>query len=846
MTSTALDSILRGTGLPEKMWKATPAPVQQLHSPAGAPAISKGTQPLTKQPAPSPEPRAKTASPKTPVPVPVAIPSELRSLAQWVGWKSVENPAAKKPRKLPISPHTGGLGSSTDRATWSDYNTAVAAVTRYHLAGVGFVFASNDPYTGIDLDDCRNPGTGDITDWAREIIAAIDSYTEVSPSMTGVKIFLRGKLAANAKHNTEYATGSVEMYSEGRYFTVTGQHVEGTPAIIEDRQAELTAMYARVFGAQPAPAVTPDQAAPVTEGHRTHRLAQMIGREKKASTPLETIRAMAHALNQTFKPPHDPAKVDYMVDDLFKRPFRADNPPTPFTNFIEDSRPKVRLRGDNRLLSDVASELAPHLSGVLYVHNNEVVEYREGALHPVSAQRFRTFVEKRVIFYRVRSANQTNVQVGATVDEADARGILSAPQFLECLRPLHHLNTVRLPVFRADGRIELLPPGYDAATPTFTDERATYREDMTASDALETILNLFGEFRFSDSERSLAVAVSALVGLYAKQLIPVAELRPAFTFVKNAEGAGATTLVACVIVPVCGNLPTGSRSKDDDCEMRKLITSTLRAGGPVLFLDNVRGPLNSAGLEAFTSAAEWQDRLLGGNEMVRGENHVTVFVTGNGMTISPDWRRRSLFSELHLAEERAEDRTFQRPLSVPILQAMRPRILAACWAMVKTWDGLGRPKPTRSHSAFPAWAATIGGIVECAGFVCPFTTANVSVVADEDGANMRFLTAAMTPGVAYTHTELLDLCRRLDIFPGLVGSSDADVGRAQRSAFGKLLARYDQRQVNDLKFFIDGTGHRKRFRVLGAADVAEQAARETNVEPDESTPRKGYVEDGDL
>jgi len=572
----------------------------------------------------------------------------------------------------------------------------------------------------------------------------------------------------------------------------------------------------------------------------------MIGREKRAGTPLETIRAMAHALNHTFRPPHDRAKVDSTVDDLFKRPFRADTPPTPLANFIEDPRPKVRLRGDNRLLSDVATELGPHLSGVLYIHNSEVVEYRDGALHPVSAQRFRTFVETHVVFYRVRSADGRYVEVGSTLDENDARGILSSPQFLECLRPLHHLNSVRLPVFRADGTIELLPRGYDEQTATFTDEQTTYREDLSSSDALEILLDLFGEFQFTDGDRSLSVAVSALVGLYAKQLIPVAELRPAFTFVKNAEGAGATTLAACAIVPVCGELPTGSRSKDDDGEMRKLITSTLRAGYPVLFLDNVRGSLNSPALEAFASAAEWQDRLLGGNEIVRGANHVTIFVSGNGMTVSPDWRRRSLFAELHLSEERAEDRTFQRPLSVPILQAMRPQILSACWSLVRAWDEQGRPGPTRSHSAFPTWAAIIGGIVECAGFACPFTTARVSVVADEDGANMRTLTAAMTPGAAYTYVELVDLCRRLDIFTGLVGTSDADVGRAQRSAFGKLLSRYDNRQVNDLKFFIDGTGHGKRFQVRRPADVAEQAARETNVEPDESTPRKGYAEDGDL
>jgi hypothetical protein len=419
------------------------------------------------------------------------------------------------------------------------------------------------------------------------------------------------------------------------------------------------------------------------------------------------------------------------------------------------------------------------------------------------------------------------------------------------------LNRVRLPVLRSDKSLELFPPGYDAATATYTDAQLAYAEDMPFAHAVETIRDLFGEFQFSDGERSRSVAVSALVGLYAKQLLRPGELRPAFTYLKNAEGSGATTCAACAIVPLLGALPIGSKAKDDD-EMRKALTSAIRTGQEVIFLDNLRGQLNSPALEAFVTAPTWTDRLLGVSEVMSGPNTATVFITSNGLTITPDWRRRSLFIELHLAEERAEDRVFMRPLSVPALQSMRPQILAACWALVKHWDEQGRPGPSRSHSAFSAWAATIGGIVECAGFGCALQTANVAIVADEDGQNMRLLTAQMAPGIPYTAGDLVNLCRTHSIFDSLVGSSDADIGRAQRSAFGKLLSRYDDRRVGDLRFHITGTGHAKRFRVLQASDIEEQAARETNVEaeaessplqttpPDESTPRKGYAEDGDL
>jgi hypothetical protein len=375
---------------------------------------------------------------------------------------------------------------------------------------------------------------------------------------------------------------------------------------------------------------------------------------------------------------------------------------------------------------------------------------------------------------------------------------------------------------------------------------------------LETIRDLFGEFRFSDGNRSLSVAVAALLGLYGKQLIPAGELRPAITIVKNAEGAGATILAGCAIIPIRGDLPIGCKAKDDDSEVRKALTSAIRAGQDVIFLDNLKGHLNSPALEAFVSAPTWTDRLLGANEITTGPNTATVFITGNGLTVTPDWRRRSLFIELHLSEERAEDRVFARTLSVPVLKAMRGKILGACWSLTRRWDEAGRPQPSRSHSAFPEWASIIGGIVEAAGFACPFETARIAIVADEDGEGMRRLAAAMTPVTAYTSSQIVDLCRRFDIFPGLVGSSDADMGRRERSAFGKMLARYDNRQIRDLRFSITGDGHAKRFRVLRASDIEKQAGGETNAEAeaessplqittrDTPTPSAGYAEDGEL
>ncbi len=137
-------------------------------------------------------------------------PEELRERRQWVCHRA----------KVPYRATGPGLASSTDPATWATYEQAVEACRRHHHDGVGFVFTPDDPFTGIDLDHCRNPETGELAPWAAEIVAMFPgAYVEASPSGTGVHIITRG----TAPHNGSqaYCGGKVEMYDRGRYFTVT-------------------------------------------------------------------------------------------------------------------------------------------------------------------------------------------------------------------------------------------------------------------------------------------------------------------------------------------------------------------------------------------------------------------------------------------------------------------------------------------------------------------------------------------------------------------------------------------------------------------------------------------------
>jgi hypothetical protein len=135
--------------------------------------------------------------------------------------------------------------SSTDPNTWRAYREALEAFQTGRYAGIGRVITP--PYAGVDLDDVRDPETGIITAAAWEIINFFNSYTEVSPSGTGVKLWIRATLPRG------YVRPGLEVYPSGRYFTVTGLLLSQSSAAIKPRQDELDAFIAKEFPRQKRP-----------------------------------------------------------------------------------------------------------------------------------------------------------------------------------------------------------------------------------------------------------------------------------------------------------------------------------------------------------------------------------------------------------------------------------------------------------------------------------------------------------------------------------------------------------------------------------------------------------------
>lgn len=152
------------------------------------------------------------------------IPKELKKLKQWCCWAG---------DKLPKNPYTGGNAQSNNPDTWSDFETAVAAVEKYHFDGIGFQFANG--YFGVDLDHCINNA-----DFVDEFVETLQSYTEFSKSGTGVHIICKGKLPDGRRRR-----GNVEMYCTGRYFIITGNLYNEKYKEIKDCSESIKVLHSK-------------------------------------------------------------------------------------------------------------------------------------------------------------------------------------------------------------------------------------------------------------------------------------------------------------------------------------------------------------------------------------------------------------------------------------------------------------------------------------------------------------------------------------------------------------------------------------------------------------------------
>lgn len=185
----------------------------------------------------------------------------LKSRRQWVCWR-YEDRGKAKPTKVPYQPRTGFGASASNPHHWGSYDEAVARAERGRFDGVGYVLAEGDDLTGIDLDHCRDPNTGELEPLAQRVVDLAETYCEVTPSETGLRIIVAGKVASALKRDPV----GVEIYGKARYLTITGWHLPGTPEEIRPAPDTLDILREAVERFDAEHAAKASEHAPVVSG----------------------------------------------------------------------------------------------------------------------------------------------------------------------------------------------------------------------------------------------------------------------------------------------------------------------------------------------------------------------------------------------------------------------------------------------------------------------------------------------------------------------------------------------------------------------------------------------------
>jgi predicted P-loop ATPase len=183
----------------------------------------------------------------------IDLPAALKPYARdpvWITWKL--EPSRKKPGKFTKVPYRAvnpnWKAKCNDATTWAPFDVALKAYKAGRCDGIGFCLLGTD-LGAFDLDDCRNPQTGELEDEARQLVDRARSYTEITPSDTGLRIILK---ATGAKlHRAQPVANANGMKIESyrkcqRFITVTGNILPGVPDQLANGDVLLDETVARL------------------------------------------------------------------------------------------------------------------------------------------------------------------------------------------------------------------------------------------------------------------------------------------------------------------------------------------------------------------------------------------------------------------------------------------------------------------------------------------------------------------------------------------------------------------------------------------------------------------------
>jgi hypothetical protein len=638
-----------------------------------------------------------------PEPALANIPAELRERRQWVVWRGEERDG--KATKVPYrASDPTRKASSTNRRTWSTFEQAQAAWQRGDCDGVGFVFASDDPFVGCDLDHCRAAETSELVPVAAGIAAAFATYQEASVSGSGVHVIMRGAKPPGAGCKRPFEDIEVELYESGRYFCMTGDQLGKVPEVC-DCQAALEELCALVWPPKVAQADRSPRTTPAERLDDRELIAKML-----AASNGHNVTALYLGDTSAYGDDHsradaallghlawwtngDPEQMNriFRSSGLYREKWdRADYAQRSIAFAIEanggqgySARPAAASaaheapdeqsagRATNREPIDEeppeqpgAASAEPPTRRKIVVTNRPLRDVSDEAIAGLCAVNDPPALFSQSPFIvRLRQDAGQRLRIEQVGDDALRYQLTGAVDFMTKTKDgeLKHTNPPRdvlrninatpdppFPSLETLRTSPMLRRDFTIVTQTGYDPESRVFYAPPPGFVLPPLPPLREAVRWLDEALGAfcyADDGASRANAYALLLTPLLRLVlrgnvPLAVINSSQQGSGKTCLASVISIIATGAAPSTVSEPEDDAEWRKMLTSALRRGDELLIIDNIDRTLRSPRLAEFITTEWWTDRLLGGNEMPSLAQRMTVMVTGNNVALGGDLGRR--------------------------------------------------------------------------------------------------------------------------------------------------------------------------------------------------------------
>jgi hypothetical protein len=733
--------------------------------------------------------------------IPDRVPEVLKSRSQWAALKAERRGNADRLDKVPYQALRPTVhASSTNPSSWTGFVDALACYRSRESTDVdGIAFACGNGVGGLDLDGCVDPQTGKVESWALEIVKEIDSYTELSLSGTGLRIFVRAPEAKGVK------VEKVEIYTKSRFLSVTGHHLEGTPTTVEERSEQLERLRARLTGRERA-------LAAVARHHARRSLAQKAEPTNLVQNvttlgitddeviavcrrftgfdalwsgdcsgypgPSEADMALAGMLAFACGPDEEERverlmrrsalardkwdRPDYLPELTIPKAFEGRTDfylwPTPpnVGGARSDGRPTILLGPET---DGILNSLEKHLSPYLYQRNRRLVcigkskavdgtapVKRSAAsvvMSEVPQEQVQRLMSRHVIFKAREEVNEGGKQKVVTKQVAAPTSL--AKLFTNCghwqsIPNLAGITTT--PFMRPDGEI-VATPGYDPYTGYLFIDDGTHWHQIQATPtpaqvkyAVDLLLDVVCDFPFGTDEHRSAW-LSTLCAVVGRPAIdgPV----PMLWVDGVRAGTGKTKLARLPGLIINGHQTTEISFSSDEKEMENRLASVLMSGDRFAYLDNATGSLRNPVLDRFLTSEVFGVRRFHAQQIMKLPNTLVLAVTGNNLTLRGDLSRRVVRVRLTTDLERPETRSGFKytDLERHVLDN-RPELVVAALTILRAHAAAGFPNhPSASPlGSFSEWDRVVRHALMYAGLPDPVATQEEVHEDDDDQAKL--------------------------------------------------------------------------------------------------------------